>query len=67
MTTKQPSVHAVCTCQIKIFVRASNSGETLQQMYDAAQREAEGILRNNLPNNIQVQGAVTFLHAVVTT
>ena len=59
------TVFAVMTATIEIPVRASSSGETLQQMHDAAQREAEGILRNKLPPEFRVIGKVKFSHAIV--
>lgn len=59
------TVHAVMRVTIEIPVRPSNSGETLQQMHDASQKEAEGILRNKLPPDFRIAGPIEFSHAVV--
>lgn len=37
----------------------------MEQMHEAAKREAEGILRNALPNKFDVVGPVVFSHAVI--
>jgi len=50
---------------IEIPVRPSGSSETLDQMHEAAKREAEGILRNSLPDKYRVVGNVEFSHAIV--
>ena len=59
------TVCAVMRVTIEIPVRSSSSQETLQQMHDASQREAEGILRNKLPPDFRVVGRIEFSHAVV--
>lgn len=50
---------------IEIPVRASEPGETLEQMNDAASKEAEGILRNKLGQEFRIAGPVTFSYAVI--
>ena len=60
----RPTVYAVMKATIEIPVRSSGSGETFEQMHDAAKREAEGVLRNAL-KDVRVIGAVEFSHAVV--
>lgn len=60
----RPTVFAVMKATIEIPVRSSQSGETFEQMHDAAKHEAEGILRNSL-KEVRVIGAVEFSHAVV--
>lgn len=59
------TVHAVMRVTIEIPVRASSSGETLQQMHDISKREAEDILRNKLPEDFRISGPIEFSHAVV--
>lgn len=61
---KKATVHAAVRATIEVPVRASESGESLQQLHDVALREAEGILRNQLPPGIRVSG-LEFSHAVV--
>jgi len=61
----RPTVFAVMKATIEIPVRCSEAGETLEQMHQAAQREAEGILRNSLPKDFRVVSGVEFSHAVV--
>lgn len=61
----KPTVCAVMKVTIEIPVRASESGETLAQMYEASQREAEGVLRNKLGREFRVIGPVEFSHAVI--
>lgn len=61
----KPTVYAVMKATIEIPVRASESGETLEQMHEAAKREAEGILRNRMPDDVRVIGRVEFSHAIV--
>lgn len=60
-----PTVMAVMKVTIEIPVRASSVKETFEQMHNAAKREAEGILRNKLPDGIRVIGPVEFSHAIV--
>lgn len=62
---KTPTVYAVMTATIEIRVRPSSGAETLEQMHEASKREAEGILRNKLPEGIAVVGPVTFSHAII--
>ncbi len=59
------TVYAVMRATIEIPVRASSSEESLQQMHDASKREAEGILRNKLPDDVRVIGPIEFSHAIV--
>lgn len=59
------TVYAVMRVTIEIPVRASSSEENLQQMHDASMREAEGALRNRLPDDFRVVGKVEFSHAIV--
>lgn len=61
----KPTVYAVMKATIEIPVRASGSGETLEQMHEAAKREAEGILRNSLPKGFTVKCGVEFSYAVI--
>ncbi len=63
--TAKPSVYAVMKVTIEIPVRASSPAETFEQMHQAAQREAEGALRNRLPNDMHVVGKVEFSHAII--
>lgn len=60
----KPTVYAVMKATVEIPVRSSMSGETFEQMYEAAKHEAEGILRNSL-KDVRVVGAIEFSHAVV--
>lgn len=60
------TVFAVMKVTIEIPVRSSEAGENLQQMHDASKREAEGILRNNLPGDkFKIVGPIEFSHAVI--
>ena len=59
------TVHAVMRVTIEIPVRASSSEETLQQMHDVSKKEAEGALRNRLPDDFRVVGPVEFSYAIV--
>lgn len=61
----RPTVYAVMKVVIEIPVRSSNPGETFESMHSAAMREAEGILRNTLPDDFRVAGPVEFSHAMV--
>lgn len=61
----KPTVFAVMKVTIEIPVRSSNPGETLEQLYEASHREAEGILRNKLTDDFRVVGEVEFSYAVV--
>lgn len=65
MTNSKLTVHAVMKVVIEIPVQASNSGKTIEQLYNAAKNEAEGILRNNLPNQFRIVGKVEFSHAFI--
>ena len=67
---KSPTVYAVMKVTIEIPVRSSESGETLEQLHEAAKKEAEGILRNkgvdkNGHQWFRVVGDVQFSHAVI--
>jgi hypothetical protein len=62
---KSSTVFAVMKVTIEIPVRASGASETLEQMHTAAKSEAEGILRNSLPDNFRVISPVEFSHAIV--
>jgi hypothetical protein len=64
-TMSNATVYAVMRATIEIPVRASNAGETVQQLYEASKREAEGILRNRLPDDFRVVGGIAFSHAIV--
>ena len=59
------TVYAVMKVTIEIPVRASQGAETLDELMRVSQREAEGILRNNLPDKFNVVGPITFDRAVV--
>jgi hypothetical protein len=61
----KPTVYAVMKVTIEIPVRCSGSGETVEDLYRVSKNEAEGILRNRLPNDFRVIGQVEFSHAVV--
>lgn len=61
------SVNAVCTVSLEIFVRSSSPKETLEELQRVALREAEGILRNKLPDDFRVVGKPVFSHAIVRT
>ena len=61
----KPTVCAVMKVTVEIPMRASDSNETFIQMYEASQREAEGILRNKLGPEFRVIGPVEFSHAVI--
>jgi len=63
MTT--PTVYAVMKATIEIPVRPSSPCETLEQMHQAAKREAEGILRNHLGPKMHLVGQIEFSHAIV--
>ncbi len=62
---ERPTVYAVMKVTIEIPVRASNPGETVEELYRVSQREAEAILSNNLGDKFGVVGKVEFSHAVV--
>jgi hypothetical protein len=54
------------TVTIEIPVRASESGETLEELYRVSQREAEGVLRHHLDSrHFKVVGTPKFSHAIV--
>ena len=59
------TVFAVMAVTIEIPVRASSPKETLEELERVSIREAEGILRNTLPENFRVVGAPVFSHAIV--
>lgn len=59
------TVFAVMRVTLEIAVRPSSAEETLQQMHDVSIREAEGILRNKLPDECSIVGKVEFSHAIV--
>ena len=59
------TVYAVMRATIEIPVRASSSEETLAEMHKASMREAEDILRRELPSGIHLVGQVEFSHAIV--
>lgn len=59
------TVYAVVKATIEIPVRASSPEETLAQLQKAAEREAEGILRNNLSDKFRLVGRPEFSHATV--
>lgn len=62
----QPTVCAVMKVTIEVPVRSSHVGETFAQMYEAARREAEGVLRSRLPpDSFRVVGPIEFSHAIV--
>lgn len=63
--SKRATVYAVMKVTIEIPVRCSEAGETMQQMHDASLREAEGALRNKLPDDFRVAGPIEFSHAIV--
>lgn len=50
------SVQAVMKVTIEIPVRASSPKETIEQLHGIAVKEAESILRNNLPADFIVIG-----------
>jgi hypothetical protein len=60
-----PTVYAVMKVTIEIPVRPSQVGETIEELYRVSKLEAEGILRNKLPDNFRIAGDVVFSHAVV--
>jgi len=59
------TVHAVMRVMIEVPVRASSPDETLAQLLEAAQREAEGVLRNKLPREFRVCSQVEFAYATI--
>lgn len=59
------TVSAVMKVTIEVPVRSSESGETMEQMYEASKREAEGVLRNKLTIDFRIIGPIEFSHAVV--
>lgn len=59
------TVNAVMRVTIEIPVRASQGEEKMEDMLVASQREAEGILRNKLPDDFRVAGPIEFSHCVV--
>lgn len=61
----KPTVFAVMQCTIEIPVRPSSPGETFEEMYTAAKREAEGILYHRLGQEFKVIGPVEFKKAVI--
>lgn len=63
--TTQSTVHAVMTVTIEIFVRASQPSETLAELERVSIKEAEGILRNQLPKEFRVIGKPEFSYATV--
>lgn len=63
--SNRATVHAVMRVTIEVPVRASSSEETLQQMHDMSKKEAEGALRNRLPDDFRVVGPIEFSHATV--
>lgn len=65
MTTT--TVYAVVKATIEIPVRGSSPEETLQELQRVSVKEAEGILRNRLPNDFRIVGNPEFSHATVRT
>jgi hypothetical protein len=61
----KPTVYAVMKATIEIPVQSSSAGETFDEMFKAAKREAEDTLRDNLPSGLRVVGQVEFSHAIV--
>lgn len=61
----RPTVYAVMKVTIEIPVRSSDARETLEDLYRVSQREAEGILNNNLGDKFRVVGKIEFSHAVI--
>ena len=61
----RPTVHAVMKCTIEIPVRASNSGETLEELFRVSKMEAEGILRNMLVGKARVVSDIEFSYATI--
>lgn len=61
----RPTVFAVMRAAIEIPVQTSGAGETLEQLYEAAKNDAEGIIRCKLPNQFRLIGKVEFSHAVI--
>lgn len=60
------TVCAVMKVTIEVPVRSSNAGETFHQMYEAARREAEDVLRSRLPSDsLRIAGPIEFSHAIV--
>lgn len=62
---KKPIVNAVVRATIEIPVRSSSSEETMSQLYEAAKREAEDIIRTKLGREFRLVGQVEFAYAVV--
>jgi hypothetical protein len=62
----KPSVYAVMTATIEVYVQPSNCQETFEQMFQAAQREAKDKLaRINTHAGIRVVGEPEFKYATV--
>lgn len=61
----KPTVFAVMQCTIEIPVQPSSINETFERMYEAAKREAEGILSHKLGSEFKVVGPVEFKRAVI--
>jgi hypothetical protein len=61
----KPSVYAVMKASIEIQVQPSSAGETFDEMFKAAKREAEDKLRRLLSDGVRVVGQVEFSHAIV--
>jgi hypothetical protein len=59
------TVHAVVTVTIEVRVRPSSPGETLGDLERVAVKEAEGILRNKLPDDFRIVDKPVFSHAIV--
>lgn len=59
------SVYAVMTVTVEVHVRSSSPKETLEELERVSIREAAGIIRNSLPNNIVPVGNPVFSHAIV--
>ena len=62
---KTATVYAVMKVTIEVPVRSSSANETMEQLLNASQREAEGILRNKLDPAFCISGPVAFSHAIV--
>lgn len=60
------TVYAVMQVTVEIPVQPSSADETFAQMFDAAKREADDILRTHLSlSHFKVVGEPTFIRAVV--
>ncbi|AGH31497.1 hypothetical protein LOKG_00061 [Loktanella phage pCB2051-A] len=67
MASSTTTVYAVVKVTIEIPVRASSPNETLLELQRVAVKEAEGILRNRLPEEFRIADTPQFSHATVRT